>query len=208
MRYLTAAIFLIALLGSDKNHLSNGIDVRIVEDTVNVYDVSQEFELTIELNNTTNTNFLLYGFDSNQISSTSIERLCDVEKVSSGIAIILYNSFNKIQFPTKLIPDTLKYKSTSDSTFKQRFKDSTDKYLAGTRVSKKKVVTIFKRKISLWRYSIQPGIYRLKVIYFCGKGIFHPAVVGHERIEIDKRNADAETLLGCVVSNDVIIYIH
>lgn len=189
-------------------HQSNDFKIKIIDYSIKIDQTSPEFELTIELTNNTENNLLLYGFDSNQISTTRIDRLCDVERIGAGVAIILYNSVGKVQFPNKLIPDSLKYKPISDSLFRQRTKAASERYLTGTRISKKEEIVVLKRKISLWRYSVQPGMFRLKLIYFCGKGIFDSNVVGKERVEVDKRNADAEVLFGCTTSNEVILNVN
>jgi hypothetical protein len=177
------------------------IEIEVLTDSGQVVVEDEKINLNLRCQNFCDQNLLLYGFDSDFNSFTTIDQICDVDHTSARFALFIYDENSEIRQPDWSLGD-IDYKPMPAESLEAFMKTKKLQYLTETRVIAGNAVIIFRRNIDLKDYHLTKGNYYLQVGYYSGVGV-EKALIGKTQIEKDKVTYNAQLYQGCSISNKI-----
>jgi hypothetical protein len=198
-------ILMIFFLISARSQTSSPIGIEIITESVHASGEEVGIMLKLKCVNFADSNFLLYGFDSDFNEFTTIERICDVKRTSGRFALFIYTKSHDVLWPEWRIGD-IDYKPMTRDSLDASLEREKLRYLKDTRVIKRNDAMFFEKKIALNDYHLEKGRYFVQIAYYAGIGV-EKEIVGKAQVDRDKIVYDAELYQGCAVSNTITLII-
>ncbi len=201
--------------------MTGSIKYSIVDNKVQIKKDSSFFEVTVELTNSADRNFILYGF--NRISDTALsDSLLCAERPGVGNAIFITdNEGNRMpeEFTIEMHGDDYLQNPVTDDSLYSVFKKIRSEYLDGKEVLKSGEKKRIKLKVNLKSHrsieQLVPGEYLVYFIYYAGDDLTKtvkesPAKVSlvvEAEIKADQKKHRALVFSGWVRSNQVKLIV-
>jgi hypothetical protein len=183
--------------------ISDTIAIEIV--TLQVSEINTKATIAVKLQNLTDKNLLLYGFESEFNRFANVNSICDVSRAGGKFALFIYDENNTIveaEWRTHNNDSDFPVTTEQLETMKKQERLN---YLSEKRLIKKNESTNFEREIDLKDYHLIRGVYYLQLGYYSGKAI--EQVVSKTQVDRDKLSNGAELFQGCAISNRILLIV-
>ena len=214
-------ISLLLIFCSSMNETGGSISYQIIDTEVYLQKANPYFEITVELNNSSNRSFILYGFKRMTDAILSDSLLC-VERPGAGNSIFITDSLGNImpeEFTIEMHGDDYLQKPVTEDSLFSMFKKLRSEYIDGKEVlksgQKKQVKLRVNIKSSPPMQQLKPSEYLMYLIYYAGDDLTQTtedspikiSLVDEIAIKNDEKKYKASVFSGWVRSNKVKLIV-
>ena len=206
MKFVPHILFFLAIKAAAQSLTGGPIQIKMENDSIQTSVSNPEVTISFRCENQSGTALLLYGIDAPvRLLPFKAEMWCDHERVSAGLALIIYNNQLKQKPPMHYIHSDKKLDPMSTERLDSLMKISKLNYYTTTKVLEAHETVNLKKTIKLHEYNLERGIYFLQLVYFSGKQV--TTLVEMSQIDSDRKIHKAELYQGCAISNRISIII-
>lgn len=200
---------------------TSNVSYTIEDKEVRIKKGSSNFEITVELNNFSERNFILYAFKRILDTALSDSLLC-VERPGAGNAIFITdNEGNRMpeEFTIEMHGDDYLQNPVTEDSLYRVFKEIRSEYMDGKEVLKAGEKKRVKLKVNLRSHpsidQLTPGEYLMYFIYYAGDDLTKTiegsptevSLIDEAVIKADQKKNKAIVFNGCVRSNKVKLIV-
>jgi hypothetical protein len=197
---------LLFCLLSFQSHGQDVLEIRaVVRDSLYTSGGIHDLSVELRAKNNGKSDLLLYGVGSHLVKFMVTEdRVCNLDQVGAGIAIMIFDERHERKYATFRIHDDAKGRPLTQQEYDASLAQSRERLLAATRIIPAGDEVVINWTIDLSDYALDKGIYTLKLIYFSGDGVRSKEnLIGDDQVRNDLENSKASLYRGCAISNFV-----
>jgi hypothetical protein len=199
-------IILIFLLGCQlvigQSQVSTPLILSIDKDSLIYDDPTKPLSVPITFCNSSSDNLIVYAFSAVPIkTSFDLGAFCERKSTMTGIAFAVYRRDGVQENYEITISDRFDRKPATLETIDSIRKVATDHLLKTKMVLLKNERVSFVKELFLDDFKLTPGIYSLRLIYFCGEKIFKIV----DPMEISRNGM--QIFQGCTMSKKIPLIV-